>query len=94
MPLDFEKLKQASHDDLVTLGLCELSRMVDAFERLAAALERIAPEPGVVLEEAAEPVCPHPIEARRNHTRMGQPEWSNYICTICNQHIVNGVAAS
>jgi len=87
MPLDFEKLKAASHDDLIVIALCEFSRFVDA-------IERIAPEPGAIVEPEAAPVCPHPVEARKNHTRMGQPEWSNYICTICNQHIVNGVAAS
>lgn len=92
MPLDFEKLKQASHDDLVTLGLCEFSRMVDAFERLAAALERIAPDTEPASPEAETPAqCPHPLDSRIDRTSMGQEKGHEFICAACQAHIRGGV---
>jgi hypothetical protein len=88
MPLDFEKLKTASQDDLLVIALCEFSRFVDA-------IERIAPTVGDLhAAEATTPDCPHPTEGRQNHTRMGAAEWSDYFCTACKQRIVNGVAVS
>ena len=91
MALDFEKLKAASADDLVTLVLCELSRFVDAHERLAAAIERIAPTdadlqvtPAAVPAPPA-PTCPHPVELRVNAAVMGEESMSRFTCGLCRE---------
>lgn len=54
-------------------------------ERVAAALERIAA--ALELQNdllgqagAAEPVCPHPEDAREDHSTMGHPRWR---CKAC-----------
>lgn len=95
MVLDFDKLKTASTDDLVTLVLCELSRFVDAHERLAAAVERIAPT-SADLEAAAQqtetpaepPRCPHPAELRINLASMGQEAFSTFKCGVCQETVM------
>lgn len=92
MALDFEKLKQASTDDLVTIALCEFSRLVDAHERLAAALERIAPTEADLAPAPADPAaptpkCPHPVELRANTATMGQEPFATFRCGVCGETV-------
>lgn len=93
MALDFEKVKQASTDDLVALGLCEFSRLVDAHERLAAALERIAPTEADLAPaptpdpDTSTPQCPHPAELRINTATMGQEPYATFRCGVCGETI-------
>jgi hypothetical protein len=94
MPLDFEKVKAASSDDLVSLALCEFSRAVDAVERIAGALERIAPSVADLeaaasanSEPPAAPTCPHPAELRLNTAAMGQEPFSTFRCGVCGAQV-------
>jgi hypothetical protein len=93
MALDFEKVKAASPDDLVSLLLCEFSRAVDAAERIASAIERIAPTaedlaPVTIDPNAEPPQCPHPAELRVNAAAMGQEPFSTFRCGVCQEFVV------
>ena len=94
MPLDFDKLKVASADDLFTIALCEFSRLVDAHERLAAAVERMAPTALELDQAAAADVmpaadvpCPHPTELRINLSAMGQEPYTIFKCGVCQETV-------
>lgn len=90
MALDFDKVKAASTDDMVSLCLCEFSRFVDGIERIAGALERIAPTAddlqAAATAPAETPQCPCPPELRQKaEAVMGQPV--SYRCGLCGKPV-------
>lgn len=96
MPLDFDKLKAESYDDLLVIALCEFSRFVDAHDRLASALERIAPTAAELQpapETTEQPTCPCPPELRvKLDAVMGQPV--AYKCGLCGEPAAQSVGGA
>ena len=88
MALDFEKLKTASTDDLITIALCEFSRFVDAIERMAPMAQDLQAAAVETDTPAAPTVCPHPSELRVNVSVMGQEPFSTFRCGVCQETVV------
>jgi hypothetical protein len=72
-----------SESDVQKMILCELHALRTL---VTAALAPLAGEP----PPPAEPACEHPPQGRLDHSAMGQPRFSHYLCTTCGQWIKDG----